>query len=196
VSRSHAILLLCFSSFLLFPVRGAGQAPYGDPTIPAEFLPDDPEIRTLLGFDNRSCKPSDPNWADKLQKALEIANTRGLMSDRAIVEAALASSQVVQGQTDQAFLLFQKALQDSIETKRQVLQADILVSLSSESQMKGNIPLAMDLVSQALALAERSGNLYGKSRALGELGKLKLQAGQTEEAAKVIDQALDIDVSA
>ena len=92
-----------------------------------------------------------------------------------------------------SFLLFQKALQDSIGSKRPVLQADILVSLSSEAQMKGNTQGAIDLIHQALYLSERSGNLYGKARALGELGKLELQSGKNDEAASLIDQALDID---
>ena len=99
----------------------------------------------------------------------------------------------MQGNTEQAFLLFQKALQDSIDSKRPVLQADILVSLSSKAQMKGNTQEAIDLIHQALYLSERSGNLYGKARALGELGKLELQSGKNDEAASLIDQALDID---
>jgi tetratricopeptide (TPR) repeat protein len=147
----------------------------------------------LLGLADKSCKPNGAAWTEKLEKALQIANSRGLVGDQALLEASLASAYIVQGNTGQAFLLFQKALQDSIDAKRQVLQADILVSISSEAQMKGNTQGAMDLIHQALSLSERSGNLYGKARALGELGKLELQSGKNDEAASLIDQALDID---
>jgi len=51
----------------------------------------------------------------------------------------------------------------------------------------------MDLIHQALSLSERSGNLYGKARALGELGKAELQSGKNDEAGTLIGQALDID---
>jgi tetratricopeptide (TPR) repeat protein len=194
-TQPWAILLLCLIACSLFvvPSLASAQTRNADPTIPAELTPGDPEIRALLGFDDKSCKPNDNARTEKLQRALQMANTRGLVSDRAVVEASLASSMIVQGNTEQAFLLFQKALQDSINAKRQILQADILISLSSESQMKGDSQEAIDLVNQALSLAERSGNLYGKARALGELGKLKLQSGKNDEAASLIDQALDID---
>lgn len=190
----RAIFCLClFVSSLLCrvnPVLAQDQAT-ADPTIPPELTPADPEIRALLAFE--SCKPNGDAWTDMLEKALELANQRGLVGDRALLEASVASADFVQGNAEQAFLLFQKALQDSIDAKRQVLQADILISLSSEAQMKGNTEGAMDLIHQALSLSERSGNLYGKARALGELGKLEFQSGKNDEAARLIDQALDID---
>ncbi len=193
-TQFRAIFCLCLfvSSFLCHSAPALAQdRASADPTIPAELTPADPEIRALLAFE--SCKPNGAAWTEKLEKALEMANSRGLVGDRALLEASLASAVFVQGNTEQAFLLFQKALQDSIDAKRQVLQADILISLSSEAQMKGNTQGAMDLIHQALSLSERSGNLYGKARALGELGKLELQSGKNDEAASLIDQALDID---
>ena len=59
--------------------------------------------------------------------------------------------------------------------------------------MKGNIQAAIDLTNRALSLSEVSGNLYGKARALGELGALKLQIGKFDEAVILLDQALEID---
>ncbi len=193
-AQFRAIFCLClFVSSLLCrsaPALAQDRAS-ADPTIPAELMPADPEIRALLAFE--TCKPNGAVWTEKLEKALQMANSRGLVGDRAVLEASLASAVFVQGNAGQAVLLFQKALQDSMDAKRQILQADILISLSSEAQMKGNTQGAMDLVHQALSLSERSGNLYGKARALGELGKLELQSGKNDEAASLIDQALDID---
>jgi len=194
-TQLRAILFLClFVSSLFFdPAPALAQdRTTADPT-PAELTPEDPEIRALLGLDDKSCKPNGIAWTEKLEKALQMANSRGLVGDRGLLEASLASAYIVQGNTERAFLLFQKALQDSIDAKRQVLQADILVSISSEAQMKGNTQGAMDLIHQALSLSERSGNLYGKARALGELGKLELQSGKNDEAGTLIGQALDID---
>ena len=51
----------------------------------------------------------------------------------------------------------------------------------------------MTCVSQALEIAEKAGSLYEKARALGELGKSQLVQGKTSEAAKSIDEALNID---
>jgi tetratricopeptide (TPR) repeat protein len=164
-----------------------------DPTIPAEMKPSDPDIRTLLGIDNQSCKPNDTAWTEKLQKALEMADARGLIGDKALLEASLASAVLVQGNADQSFLLYRKALEDSIAANRQVLRADILISLSSESQMKGDNQAATQLLTEALSLSEKNGNLYGKARALGELAKLKLPAGKNGEAENLLGQALDID---
>ena len=193
-TQFRAIFCVClFATSLLCrvaPVLAQGRAG-GDPTIPAELSPANPEIRALLAFD--SCKPNGASWVERLEKAVQIANARELTGDLAVLEASLASAVFVQGNAEQALLLFQKALQDSIDAKRQVLQADILISLSSGAQMKGNTEEAMDLVRQALSLSEKSGNLYGKARALGELAKLELQKGNNDEAASLIDQALDID---
>jgi CHAT domain-containing protein len=193
-TQFRAIFCLClFATSLLCrvtPVLAQDRASV-DPTIPAELSPADPEIRALLAFD--SCKPNGAAWVERLEKAVQIANARELTGDRAVLEASLASAVFVQGNAEQALLLFQKALQDSIDAKRQVLQADILISLSSGAQMKGNTEEAMDLIRQALSLSEKSGNLYGKARALGELAKLEFQKGKNDEAASLIDQALDID---
>jgi len=164
-----------------------------DPTIPAEMTPSDPDIRTLLGIDNQSCKPNDSAWTEKLQKALEMADARGLIGDKALLEASLASAVLVQGNADQSFLLYRKALEDSIAANRQILRADILISLSSESQMKGDNQAATQLLTEALSLSEKNGNLYGKARALGELAKLKLPAGKNGDAENLLGEALDID---
>ena len=130
---------------------------------------------------------------ESVQKALEIADSRGLTRDRAITEATLASALVGEGKIQLAFVAFQKALQDSIDSKNEVLEADILISLASEAQMKGNNQKALDLVSRALSKSEKNGNLYERARALGEFGRLKLLMGKTDEAANPIAEALNID---
>jgi tetratricopeptide (TPR) repeat protein len=187
VSVLFLVLVICSCSL-------NGQSLNKTSVIPGELTPSDSDIRSFLGTDDNSCKPANGNeWNEKLQKALQIAENRGLVGDRALIEASLGSTLIAQGNSERAFAIFKKALQDSIESKRSVLQADILISLASQSQMTGDVQGAIDLVNRALMLAERTGNLYGKARALGELGQLQLQTGKHDEASTLIDQALDID---
>jgi CHAT domain-containing protein/lipopolysaccharide biosynthesis regulator YciM len=184
-----ALFSLCFPS-IANPQDKAAR----EPSIPTELTAADPEIRALLDFENKPCKPGGiQERAEDVQKALQMADSRGLIGDRAIAEAALASVLIGEGKIDMAFLAFQKALQDSMDAKNDVLEADILIALASEAQVKGNTQQALELVSRALSMSERSGNLYEKAHALGELGRLNLLMGRTGEAASPIDEALNID---
>jgi CHAT domain-containing protein/Flp pilus assembly protein TadD len=176
------------------PSFASSQTASAASATPAELSATDPEIRALLNDENTSCKSVDPSeQVERIQKALQIAEKRGIVRDGALVEAVLASALVGQGKLTMAIASFQKALQDSIDTKNEVLEADILLSLASEAQMKGNNQKALDLVSRALTISERNANLYEKARALGELGRLKLLTGKISEAANPIDEALNID---
>ena len=166
-----------------------------DQTIPAEMTPSDPDIRTLLGIDNQSCKPNDTAWTEKLQKALEMADARGLIGDKALLEASLASAVLVQGNADQSFLLLSESSRGSlIAANRQVLRADILISLSSESQMKGDNQAATQLLTEALAHREKNGNLYGKARALGKELATTQSSRQEKMATRKISWAAALDI--
>lgn len=194
--RISTIPTYCFLCVFLFclPSSANSQNKASAGAIPVELTATDPEIRALLNDENISCKSLNPNeTVERIQKALEIADKRGLVRDRALVETVLGSALIGEGKFDLAFLAFQKALQDSMDIKNEVLEADILLSLASEAQIKGNNQKAVDLVSRALTIAERNANLYEKARALGELGRLKLLLGKTSEAAISIDEALNID---
>jgi CHAT domain-containing protein/tetratricopeptide (TPR) repeat protein len=165
-----------------------------DPSVPIELIPVDIEIRELIHVGDDSCRAAAPDeWTRKVQEALQLADSRGLVGDRAVLESYLASALIAQGKTNEASLVFQQALQDSVDAKREVLQADILTSVSSDAQMKGNTQGAIDLVTKALSLSEKTGNLYGKARALGELGRFQLILGKNEQAATSIGEALNID---
>ncbi len=196
-AHAHGLLfsLLCAFVFFIIPSLTQGQDQAASRLkIPAELIPVDPEIRELLGVGDDSCKAANPDaWVEKVQRALQIAENRGLIADKAIVRALLGSASITQGNLDQAFIILRKALQDSIDAKREVLEADILVSLASEGQLKGNSQQAVDLVTRAVSLSEKTGNLYGKARALGELGRLRLAEGKYDEASAHIDEALNID---
>lgn len=194
--RIRRISIFCSFCFLFFclPLSATPQNKSSAGTAPVELTATDPDIQALLTDDNVPCKQVNPSeTAERIEKALQIADQRGLIRDRALVEAALALTLIGEGKLEMAFVSLQKALQDSIDTKNEVLEADVLLSLASEAQMKGNNQKALDLVSRALALSETNANLYEKARALGELGRLKLLTGKSSEAATSIDEALNID---
>jgi CHAT domain-containing protein len=154
----------------------------------------DPEIRQLLDETRSNCDQFNINdTIERVQRALKIADSRGLIGDRALAEATLASAYIGQAKFEFAFSTFQRALQDAIDSKNGVLEADILTSLASEAQLKGNLPQAIELTSRALRISEKSGSLYEKARALGELGRMKLLLGKVDEAFQSIDEALKID---
>jgi len=180
---------------LLFPllVNGQGNSKY-DANKPAELMAVDPQIRALIPKPLSSCDKFNVNdTVDRLQEALKIADNRGLVRDRALVEASLASTYVSQAKIELAFATFQKALQDAIDSKNGVLEADLLIALASEAQLKGNRQQAVELISRALSISEKNESLYEKSHALGELGEMMLAQGKTDEGRRAIDEALQID---
>src|SRR5947209_6819486 len=91
--------LLCAVVFFCIPCGSQGQdRTASHANVPAELIPVDPEIRDLLGVGEDSCKLADPDaWMEKIQRALQIAENRGLIGDRAIVEALFASASITQG---------------------------------------------------------------------------------------------------
>ena len=161
---------------------------------PVELVAIDSQIRTLLADALSSCSQSSiSDRVERLQEALKIADNNGLIRDRALVEANLASAFVSDAKIELAFTTFERALQDAVDSKNGVLEAEILIALASEAQAKGNSQQAVDLILKALSISEHDGSLYEKSHALGELGKMMLIQGKTDEAARTIDEALSID---
>jgi CHAT domain-containing protein len=184
-------ILLCLFAPTVAAPQETSQSSSGQP---AEFEAVDPEIRILLDEARAVCGPFDVNdRIERAQKALQIADSRGLINDRALARAILASAYIGQGEIELAFTTFRDALQDAIDSKNQVLEADILISLAAEAQVKGNILQSIDLISRAENISEKTASFYEKARALGDLGKMKLLLGKTDEAAISIDEALRID---
>jgi CHAT domain-containing protein/tetratricopeptide (TPR) repeat protein len=162
--------------------------------MPAELTAIDPEIRDLLGNEKDSCKSSNIDaLKNRIEKASQIADSRGLVRDRALIEAALGSLLIGGANVDMAFLSFQKALQDSIDTKNEILEADILNSLAYEAELKGNNEKSLELLERALTLANKNSSLYEKTKTLGAMGRLELLKGKKDEARNHIDEALSID---
>jgi hypothetical protein len=106
-SSMLAVSRLIFFFLLGLPSSVASQnnSRPASPVIPAELTATDPEIRALLNDEYISCKASNTNErVEKFQKAFQIANDRGLIRDRAVVEAVMASALVGEGKMEMAFL--------------------------------------------------------------------------------------------
>jgi CHAT domain-containing protein len=193
--------LVCLLLFLLLCLRINAAAQSKNPptqptqfTVPAELTAVDPDIRALLKGEYNSCKYQSSNERlERIQKALQIADDRGLTRDRALVEAFLGSALISEGKSELAFLTFEKAFQDSIDSKNEILEADILNALASQAELRGNNQKSLELLSRALTLADKNGSLYEKARALGATGRLQFLTGNTTEAQKSISEALNID---
>src|SRR6267143_6203995 len=172
------IWLWCFLSLFTPLISSAQDKAKSDAWKPPELEAVDLDIRDLLEKNPSNCDQFNvDDVIARAQKALKIADSRGLIGDRALAEAILASAYIGQAEMELAFTTFQKALQDASEAKNVVLEADILTSLASEAQLKGNVPQAIELTSRPLRISEKSGSLYEKARALGELGRMKLLLG-------------------
>lgn len=99
--------MLCLGAavFLLCPpvARSQEQSKY-DPNRPAELLAVDPEIRALLDEPRASCDQININdLIAKTENALKIADDGGLIRDRGLIEASLASAYRYQAKLDLAF---------------------------------------------------------------------------------------------
>ncbi len=183
------VFLFCLPAVATSQDKGSASS-----AIPPELTAVDPELRALLNDENISCKSMNPNeTVERIQRALEIADKRGLVRDRAVVEAVLGSALVGEGKIEIAFIAFEKALEDSIDVKNEILEADILNALASEAELKGNNQKALEILARALTLSEKAGSLYEKARTLGAMGRLQLLTGKTSEAQNSIEEALNID---
>jgi CHAT domain-containing protein len=162
--------------------------------VPPELQLSDPEIRGLIELADSSCSGNSPQAVtSKIRRAIDLSRQKGLIGDRAVLEASLASLAIGQGKVDDGKDLLQQALQDSIDSGRRVLEVDILTSIASLVQLRGENARAVELLNKALSEAEETQNLYGKARAQGELARLRLLAGKTDEAAALLSEALTID---
>ena len=181
---------ICLFSSLVFGQQSPPQAS----NIPAELQAINPNVRAKLAAaraDSDRGKYSEAFEED--QQALDVAKKAGFSGDIALAEDATASAEFISGKVQTGWDLDRDALQNAIESSNFVLQADILTSLSSYSQIDGNVKGAVSLLAQALDAAEKSKNLYIKSRVLGEMGRLQLLVGEKEDARKSLDEALRID---
>src|ERR1700688_373121 len=184
IMRVGTLSTLCLFSIFCSPKTANSQENRSTAhAMPVELTAIDPDIRDLLNNENNSCKSMNTDdLKENIQKALQIADSRGLVRDRALVEAALGSVLIGTGKMEMAFLSFQKALQDSIDTKNEILEADILNSLAYEAELKGNNEKSLELLERALTLASKNSSLYEKTKTLGAIGRLELLKGKKDEA--------------
>src|SRR5260370_18394437 len=147
-----AFLLFCALVLSCLPSVARGQDRTASRlSMPPELEYRDPEIRALLAPSEAGCAQRNMATAvENAERAIRISDSRRLIHDRALIESALSLDLVGQGELDAAFKTFQQALHDAIDSRNPVLEADTLISLASQAQMKGNTSEAMSLVDRAL----------------------------------------------
>jgi CHAT domain-containing protein len=181
--------LLCACTMAL-----AQQSPKANRYVPPELQATDFAVKNDLdSADGLSAQGNYGQVEQTLQKALARCIEKGLIADRAIVEARLAVLYFSKGQLDQARDHFQNSFSDAVSTSNLALQADTLVALASFSQAIGKTTEAVATLTKALDVSRKSKNLFIQSRVLGELGQMQLALGHKTEARASIDEALRID---
>lgn len=186
-------VLLIISASSLSGVFGQ-QLDKPDQYVPEELQGSDSEVRAKLASAQALRKAGKYNEAfAEDQQSLSLAMKKGFSGDIGLAEDAVASADFISGRVQDGWNLDRDAIQKAIDSSNLVLQADILTTLSSECQSTGNLKGALSLVSEALNAAEKSKNLYIKSRVLGEMGRLQLLLGEKEDAGRSLDEALRID---
>jgi CHAT domain-containing protein/tetratricopeptide (TPR) repeat protein len=182
------------AAFLTTQAAFPQQPSQGKPYIPIEVQPADSEIKALLESARTDSDLGNYEIAfSKTKRALELAQTKGFVRDKAIVEEAVALGYFVLGQLDESFKFYQSSFQDAVDSSNLVLQADVLVSLAMLPQLQGKSQAASDLLIKAQKVADESKNPYVRSRVLGELGRLRIVSGNNEGGLKALEEALSID---
>jgi CHAT domain-containing protein/Tfp pilus assembly protein PilF len=184
------VLVLLFPAWTFAQQSAEGPQDY----VPPELQTSDPEVKAYLGTAEQFSREG--NYSDsfqQLQNALGLCTRKGLVADKALIEARLGVASFVLGKLEDAKEYWVRSLSDSQSASNLILQADVLVAISSMAQGAGNLTEALELVTKALDLARKSKNLFIQSRCLGELGRLQLTQGKREEARASLDEALRID---
>ena len=179
VARLFFVLLT-----MIFPTWTWSQQTASTPQdyVPVELQASSPEVKVYLDTAEKlSREGSYSESFQQLKKALDLCTNKGLVADKPLIEAKLGAASFVQGKLDDAKEYWVHSLSDSQSVSNLVLQADVLVAISSMAQSAGNPIEALDLLTKALDLARKSKNLFIQSRCLGELGRLRLTQGKEKK---------------
>jgi len=190
--RTSLIVLSLLLGFT--PLNSLAQHSSSKDYVPPEEQAADPEVRAFLESAIKLSDQGDYDGAFKQLKAgLSLCDTKGLISDQALLEARLAASYAIRGNLIEARRLWTDAYSNAVRTDNLVLQADTLVALSSASQMQENHEATLSLATKALDTARESKSLWIESRALGELGRIQFEIGKPSESRPLVEEALRID---
>jgi CHAT domain-containing protein/tetratricopeptide (TPR) repeat protein len=190
------VLIGILAPLLLTSKFGLGQGASTQPSeyIPPELQASDPQVKAYVDSAKQAARGGDyAESMNQLERALAYCAMKGYVADKAIIEDGLAVAYFGRGKLGDAKRLWASALSDGVDASNLVLQADVMVALSTLSQAAGNQTGALDLANQAVDIARKSKNLYIQARALGELGRLQLVVGKRAEARASVEEALRID---
>jgi CHAT domain-containing protein len=176
------------------PVYAQVQASAQPNHVPPELQVSDPGVKRLLDQAEEYAKVRKyDEYRRALEEALEICTKQESVFDRGIVEDHFGVYYFVLGDLDAAQAHWHRSLADAEATSNSVLQADVLVALSSLEQATGRLDDTLKTLERALELSRKSKSLYLQARALGELGRVQATNRDTTSARKSLEEALAID---
>src|SRR2546425_8016018 len=121
-------LLLIVASTWCFSQQTSKTSP---DYVPPELQPSDPEVKEYLDSAEKSGGEGNyPESFQQLQKAFDLCARKGLVADKALIEAKIGAAYFVQGELEGAKQQWLSSFSDSVKTSNLVLQADTLVRLS------------------------------------------------------------------
>jgi tetratricopeptide (TPR) repeat protein len=195
--RKYARWLIVYAVVLRLPLHSClaqTTQPSTPVEVPAELQATDPEIRKFLTEATLESRKANYRGAQlTLQKALNLAKTRGNIRDQAVTAWMLGSMYFMIGDLNKSFDMLQNALQNSIDSHNEALESMILAMLASFQTIRGDISTQEQLLSKALRKANESKSRYARSAVLGGLAWMLINQGQPEKALPYIEEAVNID---
>ena len=148
ISKQLAIVSCLLWPLVLLPsCMGQAQGDNKD-YVPNEMQVADPEVKTYLDSADTEGKNGEYERAFlQLQKALDFCVKQNLHSDKALLEAKIATGYVVRGDIEHAKQYWLSADADSMAVGNLVLQADALIALSGIAKSYQKMDESLDLAS-------------------------------------------------
>jgi len=107
---------------------------------------------------------------------------------------SLGTLYLTQGKMKEAFSMFKKALDISVELNNQPLRIDALSSLAGLYLLTEELSKAKEAISQGLKMA-KTRLIRRKATLLNHLGNLKIKEGDPIEAEKILHESLSLNES-
>lgn len=127
-----------------------------------------------------------------LSEALEVAQGTGAIAEIATLRLQMGEICRLMGRPEEATAHYQEALPAVREAGVPWQQQDLLHFLGLALLEAGRIDEAMNTWEEALRLAERHENRFGRATALGDLAHVRQLRGQPEEAESLLLRALAV----
>jgi len=148
------------------------------------------EIYSILGFHSNWVEEDLPKAIGYLEKALEIAEESSDRVSLVMANQGLALTLRVDGEFDTALSCLEKALVINVEANS-LWGISVMKSMVAVTHLEqGNVGLGYGTATEAVRIAEESGDSYSKGYAYTSYGKACSLKGFLEEAVEYLSEAI------